>query len=71
MNKPAEIFPALLTEKQACAYMGLSRSSLYRMRTLGQLPYVNLSREGKPVIRFRRIDLDAWIDAGLKNPLAV
>ncbi len=70
MNTPAEIFPPLLTEKQACVYLGLSRTSLYRMRTLGQLPYVNLAREGKPIIRFRRIDLDNWITAGLKNPLA-
>ena len=70
MNKPAEIFPALLTEKQSCVYLGLSRSSLYRLRITGQLTYVNLSREGKPVIRFRRIDLDNWITAGLKNPLA-
>ncbi len=71
MREPREALPSLLSEKDACTYLGLSRSSLYRMRVTGQLPFVNLARGGKSIIRYRRADLDAWIDAGLKNPLAV
>lgn len=60
-------YPTLLTEKAAGEYLGLSRTTLYRKRITGQIPFVNLAREGKPIIRFRREDLDRWVTSGLKN----
>ena len=62
-------YPALLTAKAAGEYLGLSRTTLYRKRLMGQIPYVNLATEGKPIIRFRREDLDRWVTSGLKNPV--
>jgi len=60
-------YSTLLTEKAAGEYLGLSRTSLYRMRIAGRIAYVNLADEGKAVIRYRREDLDRLIQSGLKN----
>ena len=65
------IVPALLTEREACRYLGVSRAWLANARCNGvrkghAVPPQHV-RCGK-MIRFRRVDLDAWIEAHLVRP---
>lgn len=53
------IAPAVLTTKQAAAYLGVSLPTLFRLLRADQLPHLRLGR----AIRFRREDLDAFIAA--------
>lgn len=52
----------LLTLAEVAAYLGLPPTSLYRQRYVGDPPGSLGFRVGRH-IRFRRADLDAWIDA--------
>tara|TARA_R110002095_G_scaffold68400_6_gene58201 strand:- start:694 stop:906 length:213 start_codon:yes stop_codon:yes gene_type:complete len=59
------IRPAALSIRNATQYTGLSRSTLYRMMTTGQLPSIKIG-----VRRLLRIeDLDALIAAASGAPL--
>ena len=57
----------LLSSKEAAAYLGISDSSLRQARAKGNTfsgktpapPYIRL---GEASIKYRRTDLDAWID---------
>ena len=57
MIEPAT--PALLTADDAAAWLGLSRSSLFRLVREGRLVAVRPFRE----LRFREADLRAFLDA--------
>ncbi|NNE69109.1 MAG: helix-turn-helix domain-containing protein [Rhodothermales bacterium] len=57
----------ILTERQACEYTRLSRSTLQRARRRGALTTVGVGR----TIRYRRGDLDALLLAGAKPTSAV
>lgn len=66
--KQAELIPSqqplvsrLLTRSQACEYLSVSRTTLYRMVKNGTLPPCQLLVEGQP--RYDRHVIDAWIDA--------
>jgi excisionase family DNA binding protein len=49
----------LLSQSEAWAYLGLARSSWYRLRAAGKLPApVSVYGTGP---RWRRADLDAWV----------
>ena len=60
----AEARPRLLTERDACRYLSVSRSFLAKSRMDGTLPghtpgppYIKMGR----VVRYDLADLDAWI----------
>ena len=55
----------VLNSQQAGAYLGCSESVLRLWRSQGQGP--RYFRAGK-LIRYRRTDLDAWIEARLCEP---
>lgn len=52
-------WPALLTAEQACEYLSISRSTLNRMKAIGELCTVKVP--GRNIYRYRREDLDYWI----------
>lgn len=54
----------LLTVKGAAEYLAVSESTIYRLKESGQVGYVPISTSPKqtPGFRFRRQDLDAWIE---------
>ena len=56
----------LLTEKQAARYLQLSPRSMqgWRIRSSAGPPFVKISAT---CVRYRRSDLDAWIEARLRT----
>jgi excisionase family DNA binding protein len=48
----------LLTEKETCAYLQVSKRNLYCWRMAGLVPYFKIGR----AVRFRRSDLDAALE---------
>jgi len=61
-------FQPLLTTAQAAALLGLSPRTLEGLRLRGGGPrYVRLSARA---VRYRREDLAAWIDAGVRTNTA-
>ncbi len=57
-----------LTSKQAARYIGISESALRLWRTDGVGP--RYFKAGEKLIRYRRADLDAWIERRLIGPAA-
>jgi predicted DNA-binding transcriptional regulator AlpA len=55
-----------LTPKQAGKYVGISEASLRLWRAGGRGP--RYFKAGERLIRYRRADLDAWIEARLSAP---
>lgn len=60
---PAPVQPALLTMDQAAIYLAVSRGWMED----AQLPRVDMRTPGtrKPMWRYRRADLDVWIEKRL------
>jgi excisionase family DNA binding protein len=56
---------AMFNSREASAYLGCSESVMRLWRSQGQGP--RYFRAGK-LIRYRRADLDAWIEARLCDP---
>ena len=61
----------VLSEKEACFYLGVSRSFLAQGRIYGDLPgrtptppFLRIGR----MIRYRREDLDAWMETYRQSP---
>lgn len=56
---------ALMTQREAAEYLGTSVGVLNVWRNLGKqhIPFVRWGRH----IRYRKSDLDAWIDAHVEN----
>jgi len=50
--------PALLTEKQVCTYLNVSKRNLYCWRMAGLIPYFKIGR----AVRFRKDDVDASLE---------
>lgn len=48
----------LLTEKDTCAYLRVSKRNLYCWRMAGLVPYFKIGR----AVRFRRSELDAALE---------
>ena len=48
----------LMKIEAAAAYLGYTVGTLYNKVAAGEVPHIRLGR----AIRFRRSDLDAWID---------
>lgn len=57
MAATASITPALLSVKDAAQYLGLSRSSVYKLREAGEISYVRLGG----AVRIQREELDRLI----------
>jgi len=49
---------ALLTEKEVCAYLKVSKRNLFCWRMAGLLPYFKIGR----AVRFRRAEVDAALE---------
>jgi predicted DNA-binding transcriptional regulator AlpA len=59
MTKP--VAPLLITDREAAALCGLSRSSWHRLRAAGRVPPgVRLGR----ACRWSRAEITAWVSAG-------
>lgn len=56
----SDLWPALLTESQAANYLGVGIGMLKRMRQREDIKSV---RVGERTIRYRRKDLDKFIDS--------
>ena len=56
----------MLTPKQAGKYLGLSEAVLRLWRAEGKGP--RHFKAGDKLIRYRRADLDSWIEARLSAP---
>ena len=48
----------LLTEKEACAYLRVSKRNLYCWRMAGLVPYFKIGR----AVRFRKSEVDAALE---------
>jgi excisionase family DNA binding protein len=48
----------LLTEKDACAYLKVSKRNLYCWRMAGLIPYFKIGR----AVRFRKSEVDAALE---------
>jgi excisionase family DNA binding protein len=55
-----------LTPRQAANYLGVSDAALRLWRSEGKGP--RFFRAGEKLIRYRRADLDFWIEARLSQP---
>lgn len=58
--------PDTLTPKQAARYVGISEGALRLWRADGKGP--RYFRAGEKLVRYRRADLDGWIEARLSAP---
>ena len=55
-----------LTPKQAARYVGISEGALRLWRSSGKGPC--FFKAGEKLVRYRRVDLDAWIEERLTTP---
>jgi len=55
----------ILTASEACKYMGLSNSQLYKLTSASKIPH--FKPNGK-LMYFFRADLDAWMSSSATNP---
>jgi excisionase family DNA binding protein len=55
-----------LTPRQAARYMGISEAALRLWRSRGEGP--RYFRAGDKLVRYRRADLDMWIESRLSEP---
>lgn len=55
-----------LTPIQAAKYVGISEAALRLWRSEGRGP--RHFKAGEKLVRYRRVDLDAWIEARLSAP---
>jgi len=58
-----------LNENQAARYLGVSGAVLRLWRSEGKGP--RFFRAGEKLVRYRRADVDAWVEARLSNPAVV
>jgi predicted DNA-binding transcriptional regulator AlpA len=58
--------PNTLTSKKAASYLGISEAVLRLWRSEDKGP--RFFRAGERLIRYRRADLDSWIEARLSQP---
>lgn len=53
-----DLYQQLLTEKEACAYLRVSKRNLYCWRMAGLIPYFKIGR----AVRFRRANMDKALE---------
>jgi len=54
----AETAAALMTEKETCSYLQVSKRNLYCWRMSGLIPYFKIGR----AVRFRKSEVDAALE---------
>lgn len=59
--------PNTFNPKEAASYLGISEAVLRLWRSEGRGP--RFFRAGAKLIRYRRCDLDLWIEARLSQPV--
>ena len=57
-----------LTPMQAAKYVGISEAALRLWRAEGKGP--RYFRAGEKLVRYRKADLDSWIESRLSEPTA-
>jgi predicted DNA-binding transcriptional regulator AlpA len=57
----------VLTEAKAARYLGISGAALRLWRSEGKGP--RYFKAGEKLVRYRRTDLDSWIEARLSVPV--
>ncbi len=62
-------YQSTLTPMQAAKYIGISEAALRLWRSEGRGP--RYFKAGEKLVRYRRADLDSWIEARLSAPAAV
>lgn len=65
ISKLVERNPKLLDDKQAAEYLTVSAGTLSVWRSTGRyaLPFIKVGR----MVRYRVVDLDAWLDARARD----
>jgi len=58
--------PNTLTPKKAASYLGISEAALRLWRSERRGP--QFFRAGEKLIRYRRADLDLWVESRLSEP---
>jgi excisionase family DNA binding protein len=53
-----EVLTSLMTEKQTCIYLHISKRNLYCWRMAGLIPYFKIGR----AVRFRKSEVDAALE---------
>lgn len=57
---------SLLTLPEAADYLRLAKQTIYNLVNRGEIPYLKAGRQ----LRFRKSDLDAWLESGAATPTA-
>ena len=60
--------PNTLNSKQAAKYMGVSEAAMRLWRSQGKGP--RHFKAGEKLVRYRRVDLDSWIEERLNQTTA-
>ena len=55
---PTPTLYQLMTEKQVCAYLNVSKRNLYCWRMAGLIPYLKIGR----AVRYRPVDVEAALN---------
>lgn len=66
LEKSSEYQKEYLSLKEACRYMNVSESMLYKLTAGAQIPY--FKPNGK-LLYFRRDDLNAWMSRGREDAI--
>ena len=61
VNRPDDVF---LTTEEVLEYLHVNLRTVYRLIKAGKIPAVRVGRQW----RFRRVDLDAWLDSQRTSP---
>lgn len=64
IQKQIDFTKSILNVKEACHYLGTSKSQLYKLTSENILPH---SKPGGKLIYFRKADLDSW---AMSNPIS-
>jgi excisionase family DNA binding protein len=57
----------LINVREVAEYIGMAVGSVYHLVSEGRIPCIHLSAR---CLRFRRSDIDAWINAKANDPAA-
>lgn len=58
-EKPVPEYEPLLTTNQACELLGISRSSIFRWREQGEVPYYRVGSD--QIIRYKRSEIENYM----------
>lgn len=64
---PIKIYPTLLTIKEAALFLNVKESRIRTEIFRRKIPYVKIGA----LVRFRKIDLEKWIESNIKNPFSI